>query len=297
MLAQRMVRSLYGSVATWLGVVLFCAGICTSSVAALAQNNALTWQVFDFPPANFIEGELKGQGFNDRQMALLADNLPDYVHHFQVADVGAVVRRLAQQETVCSAALLKTPERAKFIAYSEPIVQVYSPGLVSRQDLSETIMEYTENGEVNLYNLVVQSNVRIGWPEGRRFGRHIDGVLTRLSDYFRDRIHIHAGRTDANRALMRLLALGRIDVMFAYAHEAEYLVRQSGVKVDIFFNPVAGADRYVPFYVACPNNDWGRRVVSRVNALVAQSEIRRKMNGFYADWLDEHTRESYLASF
>lgn len=208
-----------------------------------------------------------------------------------------MIQGFVNSDRACASALLKSPEREKFVAFSDVLMRIYSPGLIARPGMAETVRSFSDDQGVDLYELIIRNPIIVGRQEGRRYGQQIDEALSRLSDYFPDRIRNSSADEGAARVLMKLLMHERIDVMFGYAHELEYVGREMGQKLPLSYTPVRGATRFIDVYVGCPKTDWGQRVIKGVNAVLADADIRERMAGFYADWLDPATRREYLASY
>ena len=99
------------------------------------QQNEISWLKAHFPPFTILKGKYANTGMTDRFQTLIEDNLPEYTHKTNVTPMNykRILANLKQGKHVCSPALLKTPEREKFIAYSESFHAVYPPGLIIKK--------------------------------------------------------------------------------------------------------------------------------------------------------------------
>ena len=96
---------------------------------------------------------------------------------------------------------------------------------------------------------------------------------------------------DVFRGLMNMMRMGRIDCLLGYPVEAGYFVRESNKVNDFIYYPIKESS--VPFtvgHIGCPNNEWGRTIISRIDEIVKKHRDKEFIN-FYGEWLDSATRE------
>ncbi len=81
-------------------------------------------------------------------------------------------------------------------------------------------------------------------------------------------------------------------MILALPMEISYASRQAGLKQNaLAFFPVKDGDVFTTSYMACPGNDWGRKVIKEINVIIRQK--RPDFAKYYKDWLDESGAETY----
>ena len=107
--------------------------ICSLAFSQPAFSSKITWYKPEFPPLSIVNGPDAGKGYSDKIEQYLMANLGLYTHEIMVSPFKRTIRDLKQGLKGCSVTLLKTPERDKFIAFSNPARLLLANSLIIRK--------------------------------------------------------------------------------------------------------------------------------------------------------------------
>lgn len=267
------------------GTVLFgsCMGIC-------GELPKIIWIHADFPPSTILTGEDKGKGVGDKTEKLLQDRLTEYEHTETVANYKRIIVQLEAGDKVICTALLKSPEREKFIEFSE-ISQISFPnGIILKETTYSEIKKYlNNNGELDLEKLLL-SDPKIGISKGRVYGEAVDTILAKHKN--NDSVYERSG-TDIFKGLIKMMLAGRIDMVLGYPQEFKYVAKEIGNKESIMYLPVKGMPDYLPVYIGAPKNAWGKAIIKKINSILLEKRHTEEYLKFYEDWIYENSIPRY----
>lgn len=262
-----------------------------STIAGAEQQNQeiINWYRADFPPVSIPRGNHANEGFFDKTMSFLIERLPEYEHHFQIANFKRIMFQLEKNRNVCCPSLYKTKDRERFVTFSTPAMVVLPNGIItSKINRSKFAPHLDADGKISLNSLLQDNNVTLGISSGRLYSGGIDQILKQFIG--NKNLLVRSG-DDVFRGLMNMMRMGRIDCLLGYPVEAGYFVRESNKVYDFIYYPIKESS--VPFtvgHIGCPNNEWGRTIISRIDEIVKKHRDKEFIN-FYGEWLDSATRE------
>jgi len=250
----------------------------------------LIWLLRDLPPLTIFEGTRKGQGAVDQLLARLIEQMPEYEHSILRVNRARALQMLQEPSFTCDATLLWTPERARFIHFSVPSMGTLSNGLIVRKQDAAMVEPFLVDGKVDLKALLASQTARLGMVAERSYSPPVDMLL---KDTPADNLTPHYGN-DAVRSLLQMQNIGRLKWLLGYWPEVRYLAQELGQPLDaLTFYPIQGMAEYQFIHVGCSDTPLGREAVTHVNQLLLQMRDDT-LPPLYAEWLDEHTRETYL---
>lgn len=257
---------------------------------SLQARERLQWLVRDLPPFTIQEGDQKGQGVIDQLLPHLIEQMPEYDHSIVRVNRARGMQMLQERQFTCDPSLLWTPERAKFVKYSQPTLGVLSSGVVVRKRDQAALAPYLEAGQLDLKRLLEETPLKLGIVAERSYSVQVDDILRQLPASSLSR---HYGN-EATGNLLQMQQLGRVQLVLGYWPEVRYLARQQGGTPDDFqFHPIKGTNRYQLFYIACADSPLGHEAIARIDRLLPQ--LRKDLlPGLYANWLDPELRADYL---
>ncbi|WP_164078318.1 TIGR02285 family protein [Alteromonas facilis] len=230
---------------------------------ATADENEINWQVFHAPPIHIKVGPDAGKGFVDLMLTELMSKMPEYQHHQPFTTQSRALHDIEVGKQVCHPSLFKTPEREKFAVFSKPTL--FSPAnrlIVKPADIVALELPQV----IDLDEILQQHQLTLGLVQGRSYGPYIDGIIKGYGDDNIVRIS-----PEQSEVIFRLLENGRIQSTVAYPFEVNYYHRynmqEAHQKVALY---IKGEPEFVMGRVACPNNEWGQKVVHRVNAVLSE---------------------------
>jgi uncharacterized protein (TIGR02285 family) len=250
------------------------------------QADTVMWYFSDFPPVHFLAGPNKGQGSGDKRTDVLVRRLPEFRHEIVAAGQGRILDMLKTRPNACNSVLLKTPERAAVLEYSEPYLKILPPGVITTRARLPLFKPFiNEEGELRLGSFMDTGKYRLGTIAERSFGPGIDSVLKKVSGQ-KSVVAVPSSDQFASR-LLKLANQNEFDAIVGYATELAYNVRNLNLKEgDFVFLSTAEEEPLVPSYIACNKSDFGKRVIAAINRILADEGAQREADAAYRSWLD-----------
>jgi uncharacterized protein (TIGR02285 family) len=233
--------------------------------AAAEAGDHITWLHPEFPPSYIASGEFEGQGYLDRQLAVLQGMLPGFTQTVVTAPLARIWHELPRADGYCFLGASITEERLKLGIFSKrgiytPIIQ-----LAVRTEQAERIHPYLDaEGEVDLDRLKAAPDLRGAYTDTATYGVAID-----------DFIHAHDRAAPMEKVVeMRhpftLLEKGRVDFIFVWPEQLTYYKRSSHSDFATTSYRIAGSSDAQPYYVACSKGAVGQKVITRIDAVLAE---------------------------
>ncbi|QXI37464.1 TIGR02285 family protein [Pseudomonas xantholysinigenes] len=261
-----------------------------ASVHIAEAKERLLWLVRDLPPFTIFEGPAKGSGVIDQLLPQLIAQMPEYEHSIIRVNRARGIQMLQERSFTCDPTLLWTPERARYVHFSTPSLGVLSSGLVIRKQDLALLSPYLEGQQVDLQQLLAQTQLKLGIVAERSYSVQVDQVLRQLPDSAFSR---HYGN-DATANLLQMQRLGRLQLVLGYWPEVRYLIQQQGGSLDDYsFHPIRGVDRYQFLHVGCSDTAQGREAIAHIDRLLPALR-EQTLPELYAGWLDPALRQDYL---
>lgn len=245
--------------------------------------NAITWVVIDLPPFSIVDGPLAGAGITQKIVGLFKQRLPQFTHSDLNAPIGRRETLAERGDHVCSASVIRTPERERRWLFSKDIFPFLPPRLFIQDGIDLQGMTQVSPTEINRFERIAVENYRSQGPV-------IDALIASITDD-------HKTLVPSINTAIAMFRSQRVEAFFGFSHEVAYLTRDYG---DIPYRslPIRGATP-IAGGLACANSDWGRAVIAQIDALVDDETIR-KASDFYLEWIDGQGRTEYkiaLADF
>lgn len=270
-------------------IVIPAVSIAADTVSSSAGE--IRWQRAHFPPVTIPEGVHENEGFFDQVMLSLIDELPEYTHTFQIANFKRIMVDIEQQNNVCCPSLYKTEERERFVTFSIPVMVVLPNGVIACPRSRDKLLPHVDQeGRISLVSLLKDTSITMGISNGRIYSGGLDEILQSHGGH--DNVVVRSGE-DVFGGLMQMLQLGRIDVLLGYPIEAAYWAKENLRAAEPVYYPVQESTIHLTVgYVGCPDTEWGRRVIARINTVIRERRATDFID-FYGMWLDSETREKH----
>lgn len=248
------------------------------------------WLLRDLPPLAIFEGPKKGQGVIDQLLPLLIADMPQYKHTVMRVNRARALQMLQEPSLTCDAALNRSPERARWIAFSIPMFRAMSNGVAARRIDRETLAPFIHKGELDLAAFLASGGEKLGIIAERNYGDYLDALLKQAPA---DALTLHYGN-NALGSLLQMQRLGRLQLLLGYRPEIRYQAQQQGISEDeLQFFPIRGAEKYLSGYIGCTDTPKGRQAIVEINQLLRKLP-RDRLSEAYATWLDPESRNDYL---
>ncbi len=252
--------------------------------------DSISWMEAVAPPFFIHEGELKGQGYEDLITDILIKNLPEYQHTHMIANISRHYQQWKQGEKSCGLAMYKTPERMEFAYFSIPSVLTLPPVLIINKEKFNT---FGGTKIVSLTKILQNNTLVIGRSNNRSYGVEFDNTLNKYGN--KKNIFSYEG-PELSLNLFKMLLAGRIDALPGLPEEAMYLAEIMGIQNQIMtLNIVENQVNHEASltYVACSKNDWGKKTIEDINAVLLKQRPTESYRAAYERWLDQSSLEGY----
>ncbi len=93
--------------------------------------------------------------------------------------------------------------------------------------------------------------------------------------------------------LLKMLVRNRIDYTLGYSHEMTYVSKDLKLKEKFLSLPITDANSLIPVYVGCPKNEWGRKIIKKLNPYLKLNRENIAYYGVYLQWLDPKAAQEY----
>lgn len=228
------------------------------------SKETIAWQTYHRPPGTFNYGEYKGQGFVQKILQMVTEKMPEYNHEMPITTLARAIADINAGLNVCHPALYITAERKKSMYFSNAAILNATNRIIAKP---ESVAPFLENNQVNLEKLLKNNSVTVGHVQGRSYGNAIDAIFTKHSQLANI---LPLQNIDLTR-VFKLLERDRVDITIAYPFEIQhYLKNHADEDSQLAVFAIAKMPPYDTGAVACPKNKWGKKVINKVNSVLAE---------------------------
>lgn len=207
----------------------------------------------------------------------VAINIDSAIHKQPITTLARALEDMKLGKNACHPSLFKSPEREKYMAFSQMSLFHAGNHIITRKAVSETLPP----GPVELSELIKDTKITFVSIKGRSYGTLIDNQMSGIK---KDRVVEIP--SDSLSVMFRLLAIGRIDVTIAYPFEFEYFAQhEEGIKYSLELLPVVGLSKYISGSIACSNTPWGKRAIKRIDAVLTKIKPTEQYKQAMTRWL------------
>ncbi|MGE7413770.1 TIGR02285 family protein [Methylobacterium tarhaniae] len=230
------------------------------SAPVRAEDKQITWSVYDAAPFMMTEGTDQNTGIFDRIRQLLSDRLTGYAHSTLTVPFPRIITSLKNGAEWCFVGGVKTPERESFAVFSRPVAMFYPLRVVVRAANRARVETL---GALSLRNLLTEHrSLRTSILRNRAIAPAVDALFRQ---YPPSQTHSEFGEA------FRMLLNDRLDYLVEFSSIAAYNARQIG-EPDAFVGLPFAEENQEPVFarVMCAGTPWGREVVARIDAVLAE---------------------------
>ena len=153
------------------------------------EKETILWLRPDFPPVYFIDGPNVGTGLGDRISTYIFHRLPEYRHIQRVSNFKRIIKTLSVGKKACSMTLLKNREREKVIIYSEQMLASPQNAIITLQHNRKAFAPFlTDSESVSLKALLLDSNLILGYSNGRSYSSKVDQIIQTHANHNKSRL-------------------------------------------------------------------------------------------------------------
>ena len=258
--------------------------------ARAAERETVTWMEAVFPPFFIQHGVSAGQGYGDVVSAILREQLTGYEHQTITTNITRHFYKFKQGENVCSVGLYRTPEREAFMHFSIPSFLTLPAVLIVRKD---RYAAFGGRPSVRLDTVLSRQDLTIGLARDRSYGPATDAILRKHGG------SLHLVTTNGQELsgnLFRMLMLDRLDGLIGLPEENLYQAEQLGIRDQLMTLIIEENQQgYAGWLssVGCSKNEWGRRIIEKINAILRTERASERYRAAYERWLDPNSIRVY----
>jgi uncharacterized protein (TIGR02285 family) len=248
--------------------LLLASALCPAALAA----DQIIWGKHHVPPYMIREGALAHQGIFDLTLDVIKENLPQYQHIELGAPFPRVISEIKRGSHWCYVGTLKTPEREADGYFSLPTSIFLPLRIIVRRDRLAQFQ-----GPQSLQSLLQKRQLVTSVMRNRSYSPTVDKLLTSYPP--------RESYSEQAEAISMLLA-GRLDYMIELPLLAFDQARLMGHPGELVAIPTQEADEVVFNRVMCPKNEWGRKVIEQVNAVLIANRDTPYYRSIVERWHD-----------
>ncbi len=241
--------------------MLFIASFLIS-FSQLLNAQQITWLIRDWPPAYISQGPLQGQGTFDLLTQDLQGELPQFSHQLQFTSLSAREQKMQLEQPYCFFGAIKTPEREKFLHYSDIAFLTHGVKIFMRAD-SPLSLRLPPNQPVDLIALMQQQDI-LGITEKKR--TYPSAVQHLIDEHRLSLVDVNEHSTN----ILQMLLQKRADYLIEFQDRIEYLSQKVGSKVLISQREILGEANIEAVYVACRKTPGADQTIAAINAALAK---------------------------
>lgn len=273
-----------------LAMALALGGWAGGAQAQLQQGRApLDWMVMDLPPAQMpVDGKLT-DGFVDTILKMLFAEMPEFEHRIVVTPIARSWAVLSEGAPMCFTTALITPERER-MAYTT-LTQLIPPlQLVVRSEAMAKLPK-NDKGEVLPATLFDRADLRGLITPRRSYAATLDALLALRPA--KSGVH-EVVATGSGSNILQMLSMDRADYTIEYDYVLKYQQSRfpDSINQNLRVLPIAGAQP-IPSGIACPHTEWGRKMIIRIDSILARISQRPEYQNAKQHWLSPETVKRY----
>jgi hypothetical protein len=242
----------------------------------------LIWFIWDLPPEFISSGPWKNKGYADKFLEFFIDNLPGYDHSVQIVNIPRWSREVLKPNR-CSAHLWGGffPNQlllSKPYTFTPPHVAIFHRRHQNRIGTPGTVVSLPDLlKQLDLTLLIMRLNFNDNAEQSRYPVLH-----PYLAPYIgkKNLIEQLGIRNFIN---LKLLSRDRGDYTIGYPTTIKTQQRINDLGDHFIAYPIEEHNLYKAVYVACNNDEHGRTVINKINALLTKDTILKFLS-YHEEW-------------
>ncbi|WP_281557982.1 TIGR02285 family protein [Thalassomonas sp. RHCl1] len=240
--------------------------VCLQSIAQESKaTDKITWRTIDWPPFYILDAENKGQGIYDQLISKLASGLPEYKHYRLKMNTIRAQKLLSAGKKICHPSTIKKTENQENFQLSLLNSIVLPHRIIIRASKADLL---PKGKSLSLKALFKINSLRIGVSEDS-YTQTINHIVNQNKNQPNVLINNNYD------VLITLLLNNRLDVIIQYPVVFSYRARQAAVsdKFLTYLIDEEAASSYIPVYIACPKNEWGKKLITKINKILIEESL------------------------
>ena len=263
--------------------VLFLHHLC------VAAPERIVWNKPHWPPYYIAAGPKAGKGHLDQLLSLIEKQNPELSFNSVHSEIEQLGFRGTPLERTCNGAVLKTKEREKnaymSAFYLQPPVQI----IMRTADWKKL---YFESKVISLQQLL-NSSLHGVFAAGRSYGDALDSLIKQ--QYRNNKVSL-IPRSES-LSLVSLINLQRADYTLEYSEVLHYMQNEKLLSTPMVSIEVEEQRTPYVVYIACPKNDWGKRVIRTLDSTVQKIAATEEFKALTEKWYSPEIKSRYRHDF
>jgi uncharacterized protein (TIGR02285 family) len=270
--------------------ILQCFCVVLTCFSCMSKADTIHWHVSHAPPSSFTHGQYKSQGFIDRALLLIQNELPEYKHVLVSSDIAQATALLQHGEQLCFPAMVKNEQRKSFVHFSQMSVMHPSNYVAMSPELAQ---KQKQSSEADLKALLSNDDIYLGVRDGFAFGQVIDALI---QQYGLDSTMIFK-EEQSLLDLYQLLATNRIDYLIGYPFESAFVLSQLNLEGRVINLPIKGVPKFTMGAVGCTKNAWGSDTIEAIDRALNKLKPTEDYRLALSSWLDKSVSQDDFNTF
>ena len=256
------------------------------------KGDTIFWQTYHSPPGTILTGPNEGTGFIQQVLKIIIEKLPEYEHEMMLTTLARAIIDIKYEKLSCHPALFKTAEREKFMYFSKVMMAHPTNRIIAKKGFFD---DFLRDGWIDLREITEYKDITFALIKGRAYTPEIDRDLAQYLN--KDNVFFMSN-TDLSPTF-QMLELGRVDATIAYQFEFNYYTHNGHnpkQRYDIY--PILGAPLFTTGHVACPKNEWGKMIITKINAVLEKLKpTKAYKDALTSGWQDNRNDPSFEAFY
>ena len=238
----------------------------------ILAKDAVTWGLVNFDPQNTSRTDLARE--------FISEKLSGYSHETVVAPIPRIVSEIRAGSHWCWAGAIKTDERLTFSFLSMPFIFTFPQRVIIRKSRYN---EFMSKGPLSLEALLQDKGRRTSIARSRAYSPGIDALLVRYPP---------PQSTSSIAEAVQMLMADRLDYILEDAGVAKAHAQSLGNNEGLVALPFKEMTDYVLGRIMCPRNDWGKKVILDINAVLSVERGSARYRSIVETYHDDDERRA-----
>jgi len=233
------------------------------------------WHLMDYPPLYFIDGPDKGKGAADIVQKMIIERLGNgYTHESLVVNDA---RSRKESKSGINACFVGGVYNDPDYVSSIPVAAIL-PHLIVIKDGQQK--QFGDNTTISLKRLLKNNSLTLGVQKDRSRGE----ILDRIIQEHRHQKNVQIRGLYTLPTLLKMIHRERIDYTIDYSYWVQNAIKQNKLKSDIAFLQIEeNIGTIMRGGVVCTKNDWGKRIIKKINAILAELRPTKEYRKIFID--------------
>ena len=171
---------------------------------------------------------------------------------------------IKSEKFACHPAMFKTPERQEYMYFSQAVLINPTNRLISKKG---TFKDFANDGYIKFQEIAEYQDFTFALVKGRSFTKVLDKQIA----LYLDKNNIFPMSNTDLSPIFQMIELGRVDATIAYQFELEHYIKEySQLPTTFDVHQLVGLSTYSSGHIACPKNEWGRKLIAKIDAVLDQ---------------------------